>query len=249
MNLNSILIGSENPQGLADFYTKLFGWTTKDWDMGPAGIYKMFYAGEQALGGIAPLGGEQPVPSHWVCYVSVRSVDAAVERALALGGGVRMPGTDIPDVGRFAMITDQAGAVIAPFTPKPGSEMPESADYPVGTFCWYELLAKDVATAAHFYTQVFGWTHRPEDMGQFGTYHLFRRGDQDIAGMMPKPADAAGPSQWLPYVRVGDVDASAARFAELGGTVHVSPLDIPNVGRFAVGADPTGAMIALYKPK
>jgi predicted enzyme related to lactoylglutathione lyase len=25
MNLNSILIGSENPQGLVDFYTKLFG--------------------------------------------------------------------------------------------------------------------------------------------------------------------------------------------------------------------------------
>ena len=39
----------------------------------------------------------------------------------------------------------------------------------------------------------------------------------------------------------------ATRVNELGGTVFVAPRDIPNIGRFSVAADPSGAMFAVYK--
>ena len=63
-----------------------------------------------------------------------------------------------------------------------------------------------------------------------------------------KPADTPGPSSWLSYVHVDDVDAEAARVRELGGNTFVEPTDIPNIGRFSVHADPVGGMFALYKP-
>jgi predicted enzyme related to lactoylglutathione lyase len=49
------------------------------------------------------------------------------------------------------------------------------------------------------------------------------------------------------YVGVDDVDATANKAKSLGGKVHVGPMDIPNVGRFAVLADPQDAVIAIFK--
>jgi predicted enzyme related to lactoylglutathione lyase len=52
------------------------------------------------------------------------------------------------------------------------------------------------------------------------------------------------PSHWMVYFAVEDVDASAARVTELGGTVSVPPSDIPP-GRFSVVTDPHGAVLSL----
>ena len=63
---------------------------------------------------------------------------------------------------------------------------------------------------------------------------------------IPEHAAGARPA-WWGYVAVDDVDASATRVVELGGSVHRGPADIPGVGRFAVAGDPQGAMIVLFK--
>jgi uncharacterized protein len=55
------------------------------------------------------------------------------------------------------------------------------------------------------------------------------------------------PPSWIGYVAVDDVDATAQKIKRLGGTVYVEPRDIPNVGRFAVVADPQRATFALFK--
>lgn len=44
-----------------------------------------------------------------------------------------------------------------------------------------------------------------------------------------------------------DVDAHAERVKAAGGAVHRPPEDIPGVGRFAVVADPQGAVFILFK--
>ena len=218
-------------------------------DAGPAGTYTKFHlAGGKPLGGMScASGGAHGVPSHWICYVTVPSVDDAVKTAIELGGMVRYPAHDIPDVGRFAVIADPTGANISPFTARTGSEEPQPAGA-VGTFIWYELLTTAPEAAAPFYERILGWTHRSQDMGPFGLYHLFARAGQDVAGMLTMPEGAPGRPQWLPYLHVEDVDASSARASELGGTIYVQPTDVPDVGRFAVIADPTGASLALFKP-
>ena len=138
--------------------------------------------------------------------------------------------------------------MICPFKHQGDEVMPEvSWPMPEGSFCWEELLTNDVEAAKTFYPEIFGWGMQDMDMGPLGTYTTLHRGDVGVGGMMQMPAEAEAPPHWLPYMATDDVDACAKRVTELGGTIHKEPGDIPNVGRFAVFADPTGASFAVYK--
>jgi predicted enzyme related to lactoylglutathione lyase len=57
-----------------------------------------------------------------------------------------------------------------------------------------------------------------------------------------------GQPGWLGVIGVADVDAAAKQVAEAGGTIHKQPDDIPTVGRYAVVADPGGAVFELLTP-
>jgi predicted enzyme related to lactoylglutathione lyase len=77
---------------------------------------------------------------------------------------------------------------------------------------------------------------------------MSNNGQQGV-GMMPKPAQMPAhiPSYWMPYFMVTDVDASAATAKQHGAKVMVGPIDIPNVGRFAIVSDPQDAVFAIFK--
>jgi predicted enzyme related to lactoylglutathione lyase len=81
-------------------------------------------------------------------------------------------------------------------------------------------------------------------------YTLFAAGETSVCGLMGLSEDArkmgAQPA-WLGYVGVDDVDATAERIRRLGGIVHVPPMDIPDVSRFSIVADPQMATFALFK--
>jgi predicted enzyme related to lactoylglutathione lyase len=114
-----------------------------------------------------------------------------------------------------------------------------------GKFIWNELATSDSAGCAKFYCELFGWTATttPNPHHQ---YTIFKLGDQQVGGMiqMTKEWGDARP-HWMGYVAVADVDASAAKVKELGGSVCVPPTDIPNIGRFSVVQDPTGAVFSI----
>ena len=109
-------------------------------------------------------------------------------------------------------------------------------------FVWYELMTSDAAAAEKFYKTVVGW--KTQDMSQADMkYTVLLAGDAPVAGLMtlPKEACAAGAKPgWIGYIGVDDVDATAGRVTKAGGTIHVPPTEIPNVGRFAMVADPQG---------
>jgi predicted enzyme related to lactoylglutathione lyase len=99
------------------FYTKLFGWTTREMDMGPSGKYTIFINQGKDIGGCMKNPPEAGgVPPHWLSYVAVSDVDASAGEVVALGGTLIVPPTDIPHVGRFAIINDPTGAAIAVIT-------------------------------------------------------------------------------------------------------------------------------------
>ena len=116
-----------------------------------------------------------------------------------------------------------------------------------GDFVWYELATTDSGAAKDYYAKVVGWTI--EDSGMPGmTYLLAKVGDRQVAGIMdimPMMQDQS-PS-WRGYIGVDDVDAMAERVKAAGGAVQYGPDDIPQIGRFAVCADPTGATFMLFK--
>jgi predicted enzyme related to lactoylglutathione lyase len=55
------------------------------------------------------------------------------------------------------------------------------------------------------------------------------------------------PPNWLVYFTVGNADAAVETIKSGGGDVRFGPIDIP-VGRFAVVADPHGAVFAVMQP-
>jgi predicted enzyme related to lactoylglutathione lyase len=118
-----------------------------------------------------------------------------------------------------------------------------------GRFVWYELMTTDKKAAQAFYADVVGWGTQDTDMPGM-TYTMFTAAEVPVCGLMDLPENArtmGAPPSWIGYVGVDDVDASAEQIKRLGGTLHMPPMDIPNVGRFAVSADPQGATIALFK--
>lgn len=233
------------PARARDFYTRLLGWTAEEVPA-PMGSYVLFKAGGKAVGGLVPMDAKAGVPPHWMPYVSVADLDLAVARAGELGARVLVPHLSMERVGRWAVLADPQGGVFAPFQPAPGAP-DDCADAmpPVGAFCWDELSSVDPGASERFYTGLFGWKTRHEDMGSAGAYTLLHAGPVQVGGVMK----VQGPPMtcWLSYVHVADVDASAHRAAELGATVVAGPFDIPGVGRSAVVLDPTGAAVALFR--
>lgn len=242
---------STDPEAALRFYQTLFGWTPRVMPIGEGGDYTMLHVGDEGVGGIVPLDRAHGVPSHWIGYLTVASVDGASERTPELGGTQCVPPTDIPTVGRFAVVADPTGAVFSPFTFLPGDEAPEPTGMlPYGAFCWDELLTTDPDAAADFYSGLVGWRYETRDMGEMGVYRIAHRGDAQVSGMMRLPDEslqAGARSHWLPYVHVADVDATARQAVESGGQVLVPPMDVPGIGRMAVLRDPADALVAVFR--
>lgn len=115
-----------------------------------------------------------------------------------------------------------------------------------GRFVWHELMTTDTKGAEEFYSELIGWKAAK---GKGGYVHLMA-GDRAVGGLMELPADARAGGAfpfWIGYLSVDDVDAAAKEAKRLGGSVHREPADIPDVGRFAILADPQGAAFAVFK--
>ena len=120
-----------------------------------------------------------------------------------------------------------------------------------GNFIWYDVMTSDTKAATAFYSDVIGWTAQEYPMADNRTYTVFSKGATVIAGLMAIPGELCGEGVkpcWSGYIGSDDVDADAARVLTAGGTIKRPPEDIPNVGRFAVAADPGGAVFLLFKP-
>jgi uncharacterized protein len=118
-----------------------------------------------------------------------------------------------------------------------------------GRFTWYELMTTDTGAAKKFYSSVVGWGTQDVPMPGM-TYTLLTAGETRVAGLMElmeKAREMGAPPGWLGYVAVDDVDATTEQAKRLGGSVHMPPMDIPDVGRFAVLADPQGAALGLFR--
>lgn len=111
---------------------------------------------------------------------------------------------------------------------------------------WFELATDDASAARDFYAAVAGWQMATSPIAEHGGYTLAHAPDGiGVAGLMTPPPGAPAIPGWSVYFGVDDVDAAASRIAYLGGRVDFGPQDIPQVGRFAVCADPQGVVFTI----
>lgn len=106
-----------DPKAALAFYGQLFSWQHEDMDMG-TGAYHVIKVGDRSVGGVMGMPPDAPagMPSMWGCYVTVDDIDATARRCVALGGQVVLAPTDIPAVGRMAVLKDPQGALVSAIT-------------------------------------------------------------------------------------------------------------------------------------
>lgn len=94
------------------FFGRLFGWTRKEVDAGPFGIYTVFQKdGEDVAGMMNPTPDTPSEGSYWHSYIAVEDVERCAQQAASLGGSVVVPPHDVPDVGRICIVADPTGAI------------------------------------------------------------------------------------------------------------------------------------------
>lgn len=246
-------LNTTDPVAAERFYTTLIGWGAKAGD-NPEMPYTEWLNGEAHIGGLMQLQEQAKAagaPPHWLAYVAVASVDDTLTQAGALGATTLVPPMEIPDAGRFAVLQDPQGAVLAVYTASPEAQ-PAGGSGGVGDFSWHELMTSDHATAFDFYAALFGWVKGDAmDMGPMGTYQMYGlEGQPPLGGMMNTPPGHPGPpAAWLYYIRVPEVPAALEQVKALGGQVLNGPQEVPGGDTVAQCMDPQGAAFAIHAVK
>jgi hypothetical protein len=119
-----------------------------------------------------------------------------------------------------------------------------TSPWPNGVPCWADVMATDVRASGAFYAAVLGWTV-PEPEEQWGGYVTAEAGGRSVAGI--GPVQQGAPAAWTLYLATDDVEGLVARAPEHGGTVLGPVMDVGDVGRMAVLADPSGAAFGLWQ--
>jgi uncharacterized protein len=233
-----------DPKQAEPFYTKIAGWGTTTWESPMP--YTMWTVGGTPSGGVTELPSHAGVPPHWLAYVAVPDVDAAVAKTKSLGGTTKVEPTDIPTVGRYAVLADPQGAVFAVYA-SASDAPPHDGEPSLGEFSWHELMTTDYDTAFRFYQALFGWELISDnDMGPLGVYRIFGRKGMPLGGMFNTPDNVPAPPNWLPYIHVDSADRVADLVKANGGTILNGPMEVPGGDRIAQCMDPQGAAFALH---
>ncbi len=253
---------TDDVEGAKTFYGELFGWEFADQGE-DFGHYHLIIKDGSPVGGLMTtmmdMNGpttEPTGPTRWSVYLHSDDVAGVIERLDGTGATLVFGPMDVADQGRQAFLVDPAGAAFGLWQPDQmaGFDLTLTPGTPV----WFECLSTDFDAALPFYRDVLGWDiawmpgsaqEKPgssQEKGEGFRYATNGAGDAAVCGL----CDASEwlpegvPSFWRAYLAVEDADASAARAAELGGTVQAAPEDSP-FGRFAQLADPQGGVFMI----
>ncbi len=260
--------GQPDPDAAAAFYGGLFGWEFQDrMPPGAPGRYLVATLRGKDVAAVGSPTPGMPAEPSWITYVAVDDAAAAAARARQAGGTLLVEPMEIPGAGRMAGIADPEGAALCVWESQ-GTIGAELVNEP-GTWNFSDLNVRDTDRARAFYGALFGWEANPMEggggmmwlrpgygdhleerdpglrarMGEMGAPERF---EDVVAWLMPIAGDGDGAARWGVTFAVDDADATAARAAELGGTVLMPPTDAPWV-RMTVIRDPQGAVLTASK--
>jgi predicted enzyme related to lactoylglutathione lyase len=256
---------SPNPQGDFIWYelmttdaeaAKAFYDAVVGWDIGEGvpefGGYRMIGRSDgKSAGGVLPITAEMQqhgARPMWLGYINVPDVDAKIASIEAAGGRALMGPTDIPNVGRIAMVADPQGAPFYVMKPIPPANDPNArsdvfSPTEVQRCAWNELVTTDLEAARRFYPEQFGWTLGDVmPMGPMGEYQFILQDGQMIGAMFAPPDRQPA---WRFCFRVEDLERSIEAVRESGGEVLFGPTEVPGGGRIIQANDPQGAFFML----
>jgi predicted enzyme related to lactoylglutathione lyase len=242
-------ISAKDPAVARAFYSSLLGWT-HDEPREEMGNYAIFSYNGKVVAGVGPTM-DPNAPTAWMQYVAAEDANAIAEAVKTHGGEVVAGPMDVADQGSMLVFKDSTGAYCGVWQPNQmhGAELVNKP----GAFAWSELNTRDIDGARKFYSSVFNWGIHENDFESQdgpGIYTEWQVDGRTVGGGMPMVSSvpAEVPAHWLIYFAVADCDATSAKCTELGGTVMVPAMDIPQ-GRMAILTDNQGASFAIITMK
>jgi predicted enzyme related to lactoylglutathione lyase len=232
-------VASTDLDRTVEFYPALFGWEAHRTPEPEAGGYTMFTLRNLPVAAAAPAW--EGTPSAWQTYIWTDDAAACTLRVREAGGAVVTEPLDVFDAGRMAVYRDPTGAQFAAWQ-RGRHAGAEIRDEP-GTLTWNECHTTDADAAERFYRAVFRYDVDRMEGGM--DYRLLKVGDRSVAGLFAMPPEMGVQPNWSVVFAVADADEAVSRAQELGATVLRPPAEIPNMGRFAVLQDPTGAVFQV----
>jgi uncharacterized protein len=118
--------------------------------------------------------------------------------------------------------------------------------WPSGTPCWVDLGVDDVTRASAFYSRLFGWDIQAGPP-EAGGYTMCLQDGHPVAGIAPKQGPPDTPTVWTIYIASDDADETAGKITAAGGKILAPPVDVMDVGRAALAADPAGAAFGIWQ--
>lgn len=235
-------VTSPDLDAAAAFYSELFGWEAAKDPRPEAGGYTMFTRnGKSVAAASPPQGGGAP---NWIVYLAADDVATIAARIRDAGGNVLMEPFDVFDAGRMTVAADPASARFGVW--QAGTHIGSQLSGEPGTINWAEVQTRDHTAAQSFYERVFGYETERMDMGAAGGYLLLKVEGRPVAGLIQiEPEWGDVPSNWSVVFEVEDCDVAVAGVEQHGGSVIREPHSLEGVGRFAVVADPWGAVFQV----
>lgn len=225
------------------FYPEVLGWQVMTAMMGESEA-TMF-----AAGGVPRLHVSEPhmpgMPSHWENYLRVTDVDATTRAAEANGGKILVPPMDIPP-GRFSAVASPSGAVLHLFH-EADAERSQNPPAGTGSIHWTELHSTNLDADLAWLKSTLGVKVETMPMDGGGTYYILNGDNGPLGGAMAGMNPNA-PAYWLTWVEVDNADDALDRVKRHGGTAMTPVMEMPNIGRMAVVADPTGGVFGVITP-
>jgi predicted enzyme related to lactoylglutathione lyase len=123
-----------------------------------------------------------------------------------------------------------------------------SAKYPHGAPAWIDLLTPNRGRALDFYRALLGWEFAGADDG-VSAYTMCLLQGRQVSSIGDLDEHVGASRGWTTYLSVDDVDSVAAEAMRHGGAVLMGPLDLLTLGRLALIADPSKAVVGLWQAR
>ena len=236
-------INGTDTKPLIKFYSELFGWHIEHMSEMDYGMIDT-HAGGGINGGV---GTARDGSRGTVIYIEVDDCDAFLKKISKAGGKTVQETMTIPNVVTYALFTDPAGNRLGLVKSEPSSEAPGvsggTSNPEVG---WFEILGTDADALAKFYTKLFGWHSKRNEMGGGMIYneidtHSEGRGSNGGIG-----SSFDGQPHATVYAGVDDITKTLEVAESLGGKVVMPETKVTEqtiIGQFT---DPQGNLFGLY---
>ena len=232
-----------DPQKALAFYTAVFDWQSVSY---ADDTYIELSHDGRIISAIVLYESDDAVDgdARWLVSLSVKDVDAAVATAVNNGGTVLEPATDLPDRGRYSVISDAQGAVLMLLRATSGD--PVDTTPTLDQWDWAELWTDDVESAVSFYEALARYDTLRFPDSTDGAHIVLSTDGVARTTIVQLPWNDVEPN-WIPYIPVADLSDTLRRINAAGGAVLVTSDDSEPSVDVAIVMDPTGGVFAVQQ--